>query len=209
LQQLHQGGSPSRHLHAVAQPDIRSLEEQHNCIEYCFAANECGHPWKFEKADQEVEARLEGFLSVNDLDLALRAGIVGVGIVQLPEVLVAPFAAEGRLVPALADWSPQWSDFVLFYSSRRYVPLKLRVLIDSLRRETRQSRTNSVEVAQRAPLRLINGYRAAQTPRDAFQVPAGSLLTCGSCDPGLPAASHHPGSQRAAGPAPSRAGRIL
>jgi len=135
-------------LSTVAAPDylarsakLSSPEDlkQHNCIKYCWAGNEAGHPWTFRKADQQVEIGVEGPLNVNDLDLALRAGLDGVGVVQLPEVLVAPFIADGRLVPVLVDWCPQWTDFVLFYSSRRHVPLKLRALVDFLRKESKRS----------------------------------------------------------------------
>jgi DNA-binding transcriptional LysR family regulator len=112
---------------------------QHNCIKYCWAGKEANHPWRFRNADQKVEVSVAGSLNLNDLDLALRAGLDGMGIVQLPDVLVAPFVADGRLVPVLADWAPQWTDFVLYYSSRRHVPLKLRTLVDFLRRESKHS----------------------------------------------------------------------
>jgi hypothetical protein len=56
----------------------------------------------------------------------------------------------------LSDWSPQWSDFVLFYSSRRHVPVKLRALVDFLRRQSKQPmQANSNEVVVRvAPAQL-------------------------------------------------------
>jgi len=110
--------------------------KQHNCIRYCASGNETRQTWKFSNADEHIEVNVAGSLNVNNLNLALRAGLDGVGIVQLPEILVAPFIADGRLVPVLADWSAQWTDFVLFYSSRRHVPLKLRTLVDFLRQET-------------------------------------------------------------------------
>jgi DNA-binding transcriptional LysR family regulator len=113
--------------------------KQHNCIRYCWADDEAGHPWKFKGPEQEIEVSVTGSLNVNNLDLALRAGLDGVGVVQLPEASVAPFITEGKLVPVLSDWSPQWSDFVLFYSSRRHVPVKLRALVDFLRRQSKQS----------------------------------------------------------------------
>jgi DNA-binding transcriptional LysR family regulator len=112
---------------------------QHNCIKYCWADNEAGQPWKFKNAEQRVEVDVKGSLEVNNLDLALRAGLDGLGVVQLPEVTVAPFIAEGRLAAVLPDWAPQWSDFVLFYSSRRHVPVKLRALVDFIRRQSKQS----------------------------------------------------------------------
>jgi DNA-binding transcriptional LysR family regulator len=152
-------------LSTVASPDylarsagLLSPEDlkQHNCIKYCWAGNEAGHPWRFKSADRQVEIGVEGSLNVNDLDLALRAGLDGLGVVQLPEALVAPFVAEGALVAVLGDWCPQWTDFVLFYSSRRHVPIKLRALVDFLRKESkRSSRADGDRViAHAAPMRM-------------------------------------------------------
>jgi hypothetical protein len=77
-------------------------------------------------------------LAVNDADLALRAALEGIGIVQLPELVVAPYIAEGRLVSVVADWCSQSTEFVLFYPGRRLVPLKLRALIDFFRHESKK-----------------------------------------------------------------------
>jgi DNA-binding transcriptional LysR family regulator len=152
-------------LSTVASPDyldrsapLSSPDDltQHNCIRYCWVDNQAGHPWKFKSAEQQVEINVRGSLEVNNLDLALRAGLDGVGIVQLPEVTVAPLIAQGRLARVLPDWSPQWTDFVLFYSSRRHVPVKLRALVDFLRRQSKQSaRAERGDVITRtAPVRL-------------------------------------------------------
>jgi DNA-binding transcriptional LysR family regulator len=112
---------------------------QHNCITYCCTGGELGLPWRFKKANQQVEVPVKGSLTVNDVEFALRAGLDGIGIVQLPEALVSSLVADGKLAIVLGDWSPQWTEFVLFYSSRRHVPVKLRVLVDFLRRESRRS----------------------------------------------------------------------
>jgi DNA-binding transcriptional LysR family regulator len=148
---------------------------RHNCIKYCWAGKEANHPWKFRNADQKVEVDVAGSLNLNDLDLALRAGLDGMGVVQLPDVLVAPYIAEGRLVPVLADWSPQWTDFVLFYSSRRHVPLKLRALVDFLRRESKQpSRAEEGNDARRVPAVRAGGkYTPNHRPTGAVQQAAG------------------------------------
>ena len=148
--------------------------KQHNCIKYCWAGHDAGHPWKFKHADRQVDVDVEGSLNVNDPDLALRAGLDGIGIVQLPDVLVAPFVADGRLVPVLADWSPQWTDFVLFYSSRRHVPVKLRALVDFLRRESKQSaRAESGDVKRLTPpARVAHGFRQNGRSPGAVQLAA-------------------------------------
>jgi DNA-binding transcriptional LysR family regulator len=117
----------------VAPDDLR----QHNCIRYRWSGNGAAHPWQFENGDQHVEIDVEGMLTVNDFDLALRAGLDGLGVVQLPDALVSPLVADGKLVRVLVDWSPRWADFFLFYASRRHVPVKLRALVDFLRKDSK------------------------------------------------------------------------
>ena len=150
---------------------------EHNCIKYCWAGEEVGLPWKFKNANQQVEVAVKGSLNVNDLEFALRAGLDGVGVVQLPEASIAQLVADGRLVPVLTEWSPQWTDFVLFYSSRRHVPVKLRVLVDFLRRELKQSariaRGDAIE--RTAPVRLANGSRPIRKLQNGLQLAAGAL----------------------------------
>ena len=90
------------------------------------------------KSGERVEVGVEGTLTVNDHDLALRAALDGVGIAQLPEASVSTLVSEGKLVPLLGDWSPKWNGLFLYYSSRRHVPLKLRALVDFLRKESKQ-----------------------------------------------------------------------
>jgi len=125
------------YLARIAPPVTPEDLRQHNCIRYRWASNGDGRPWQFEKAGRHVEVDVEGTLTVNDLDLALRAGLDGLGIVQLPETWVSPLVAEGKLVRVLADWSPRWTSFFLFYASRRHVPVKLRALVDFLRTESK------------------------------------------------------------------------
>jgi DNA-binding transcriptional LysR family regulator len=140
-------------LTTVASPDYLARNpaplapddlQQLNCIRYRWDKNSVVPSWKFKKADRQVKVSVEGSLSVNDLDLALRAALDGVGIVQLPAASVSAHVADGRLVQLLSDWSPRWAGFSLFYSSRRHVPVKLRALVDFLRKESKRvSQLNS------------------------------------------------------------------
>ena len=82
---------------------------------------------------------MKGSLAVNDADLALRAALEGIRIVQFPELVVVPYVADGRLVSVVADWRSQSTEFVLFYPGRRLVPLKLRALIDFFRHESKKA----------------------------------------------------------------------
>jgi hypothetical protein len=42
------------------------------------------------------------------------------------------------LVRLLSDWSPRRTEFSLFYSSRRHLPVKVRALVDFMRKESKE-----------------------------------------------------------------------
>jgi DNA-binding transcriptional LysR family regulator len=127
------------YLARTSVPSVPDDLRRHNCIRYRGGQDSDGHPWKFRKADQVLDVEVKGSLTVNDPALALRAALDGMGIVQLPEMWIAPLVAEGRLVRLLDEWSPRRTEFSLFYSSRRHLPVKLRALVDFLRKESRDA----------------------------------------------------------------------
>ena len=129
--------------HYLAKKSVPTVPDdlpQHNCIKYRGGPDSDGHSWKFCKADQALDVEVKGSLTVNDPALALRAALDGMGIVQLPEIGIASLVAEGQLVRLLSDWSPSGTEFSLFYSSRRHLPVKLRALVDCLRKEPENAR---------------------------------------------------------------------
>jgi DNA-binding transcriptional LysR family regulator len=126
------------YLAGKAPPSHPGDLKQHKCIEYFGTGRNADLRWRFRKGENQVELEVRGSLAVNDADLALRAALEGIGIVQLPELVVAPYIAEGRLVSVVADWCSQSTEFVLFYPGRRLVPLKLRALIDFFRQESKK-----------------------------------------------------------------------
>lgn len=65
--------------------------------------------------------------------LALRdAAIAGVGVVQLPDMLVGTHLARGELVRVLPGWAPRPDIIHLVYASRRGLLPAVRALIDYL-----------------------------------------------------------------------------
>jgi DNA-binding transcriptional LysR family regulator len=81
---------------------------------------------------------VDGRVTVNDPDLAMRAAVDGLGIAYTVEALADPFLRSGQLVRVLEDWSPSFDGLFLYYPGRRQVPVALRALIDMLR-STRRS----------------------------------------------------------------------
>ncbi|MFA5901029.1 MAG: LysR substrate-binding domain-containing protein [Hyphomicrobium sp.] len=108
----------------------------HNCVRYRWD-KAVANTWRFLRNGEHVDVGVEGSLTVNDHDLALRSALDGVGIVQLPEASVAPLITDGRLAVVLDGWQPNWGSFYLFYPSRRHIPFKLRTMVDFLRKESK------------------------------------------------------------------------
>jgi DNA-binding transcriptional LysR family regulator len=120
-------------------PSLPADLSYHNCIKYCWNRDARAEPWTFSKTDEKIDVAIAGSPVVNDPIVALQAGLDGLGIVQLPKVWIEPLVTEGRLVKLVQEWSPNFADFRLFFSSRRHVPFKLRVLVDFLRKATKEA----------------------------------------------------------------------
>jgi len=63
----------------------------------------------------------------------LDAALDGFGLSYIPEDLVAPHLADGRLVQVLEDWCPLFAGFHLYYPSRRQASPAFALLLEALR----------------------------------------------------------------------------
>ncbi|GAB7534204.1 hypothetical protein BGC_04090 [Burkholderia sp. 3C] len=72
----------------------------------------------------------------NDVSARLDAALDGWGIARLPEFAAENALRRGDLVPVLADWQceagPYMGPIGLLYPPNRFLPPKVRVLIDHL-----------------------------------------------------------------------------
>ena len=110
--------------------------ETHSCIRFRFPSGMIV-PWHFEKKGKQVEVAVEGRLTVNDAELAIRAALDGVGVLYTALGYAAPEIKAGRLVPLLEDWRAGSAAFFLYYPSRRQIPLPLQAFIQFLRENLR------------------------------------------------------------------------
>jgi len=113
--------------------------EAHSCIRFRFPSGMIA-PWQFEKKGKQVEVAVEGRLTVNDEELAIRAAVDGVGVLYTALGYAAPEIKAGRLVPLLEDWRPRSAAIFLYYPSRRQIPLPLQAFIEFLRENLRARR---------------------------------------------------------------------
>ena len=106
---------------------------RHNCINLRFPTRGGLYAWEFEKAGRAVNVRVEGQLIVNDVSIALKAALDGLGIAYLPEDHVEADIEARRLIRALDDWTPPFSGYHLYYPSRRQQSPAFALLVDALR----------------------------------------------------------------------------
>jgi DNA-binding transcriptional LysR family regulator len=116
-----------------ARPKTPQDLARHNCINLRFPTLGGLYAWEFEKGSRELNVRVEGQLIVNDIALARRGAIDGLGIAYLPDDYVVEALAGGELVRLLADWSPPFPGYHLYYPSRRQQSPAFALLVEALR----------------------------------------------------------------------------
>ncbi len=134
-------GSPAYFARHGKPRQPRELET-HNCVNFRHVSSRALYRWEFAHKQGPNKGRwfeiaVNGSLIVNNIPLALRAALAGVGLANILEPHVREALADGRLESVLDDWLPPFDGFYLYYPSRFQVPPKLRVFIDFLRESTR------------------------------------------------------------------------
>jgi DNA-binding transcriptional LysR family regulator len=105
----------------------------HNCINLRMPTLGGVYAWEFEKKSREIAVRVEGQLTVNDIAVIKQAALNGMGIAFMPEDIAQPHIDAGQLVRVLADWTPPFSGYHLYYPSRRQHSPAFAALVDALR----------------------------------------------------------------------------
>ena len=105
----------------------------HNCINLRLPTHGGLYAWEFEKAGRELKARVDGQLTFNTTAQMLNAALSGFGLTCVPEGLVQPHIAKGRLKRVLEDWCPPFSGYHLWYPSRRQSSAAFALVVKALR----------------------------------------------------------------------------
>ncbi|KQZ86977.1 LysR family transcriptional regulator [Mesorhizobium sp. Root157] len=88
-------------------------------------------PFKGETSDT-ISVSVSGPMEVNSPMVARAAAVSGLGFAILPDFIASPEIIGGRLVPVLDDRILQGGGIFAVYPHRRYLPAKVRVLVDFL-----------------------------------------------------------------------------
>jgi DNA-binding transcriptional LysR family regulator len=102
----------------------------HRCIHYSYL--ESGYFWRFESTEGRMAVPINPFLSTNNGRIMLDAVLQGKGIAVLPTFLASPDLQSGAVVPLLLDFPFPTLHLSAVYPRRRYLPSKVKVLVDFL-----------------------------------------------------------------------------
>src|SRR5438309_645591 len=105
----------------------------HNCINLRLPSHGGLYAWEFEKGGRELKVRVEGQMTFNSATQMLNAALAGYGLAYVPEGIVQPHLAKGRLKRVLADWCQPYSGYHLFYPSRRQSSAAFKLVVGALR----------------------------------------------------------------------------
>jgi DNA-binding transcriptional LysR family regulator len=108
--------------------------KDHNCLAFTYSSRSewrsAQSEWRLTGAEGEIIVPIAGNMQVDSARGLHRAALAGMGIVMLPEILVADDVTSGRLVRLLPDYQPPTRPLNLLYVRDRRMSQKLRSFVE-------------------------------------------------------------------------------
>lgn len=126
--------SPS-YLEQVVTPATPQDLYRHPCLTYRRPSDGSVYRWEFTRGKVSCEIAVQGPIVVDEPAMLTRLALDGAGIAYQFSHQVDEFIKQGRLVQLLAEWTPAFPGFYLYYPGRKQVTPPLRTLLDYLAME--------------------------------------------------------------------------
>jgi DNA-binding transcriptional LysR family regulator len=130
--------SPS-YIEKYGEPDTLESLKEHNCLAYTYQ-EKGSFDWRFLKDGMEKNVRISGSLATNNAQALRKAALAGFGIVYVPRCSVYEDLQQGTLVGILTDFQPRKLGVYAIYPSTKYLPRKLKFLIEHLKQAYQNKR---------------------------------------------------------------------
>jgi DNA-binding transcriptional LysR family regulator len=99
-------------------------------VRFRFSTGGGIYKWEFAVDDRTVDYEIAGSLTITDTLFSLDAALDGVGLAYSFDKLASPHVRAKRLKRVLADFSPTFPGFYLYYPSRRNQSPKMKAFVD-------------------------------------------------------------------------------
>ncbi|WP_322011686.1 LysR family transcriptional regulator [Paraburkholderia sp. J12] len=86
--------------------------------------------WELEKGSKKLQMDLPVRLVLNEMPAIKQAVLLGLGVGFISEWFIGEELKSGALIPVLVPWCPSFGGLRLYYSGHRFMPARLRALID-------------------------------------------------------------------------------
>ena len=121
---------------ALVPAQLKSPADLHERPSVDFGPPRRDHQWQLEKTDgQTADIHHRPRLVTDDMAVLRQAAIGGVGIAQLPTMMIWQDIEAGRLIHVLPDWRPRAGIVHAVFPSRRGLLPSVRAFLDFLARE--------------------------------------------------------------------------
>ncbi|MBB3132779.1 DNA-binding transcriptional LysR family regulator [Rhizobium pisi] len=112
--------------------------QNHACIGWRPRPDTAPYRWEFTENHRDFDVAVDPAVTTNDMGMMIRLACAGAGITFGMVETFQPYFDRGELVPLLEDFCPPFPGFYLYYPRRQRQPLKLRALVDYVRRAGRR-----------------------------------------------------------------------
>jgi LysR family transcriptional regulator for bpeEF and oprC len=102
----------------------------HRCVNYFSSKSGKVYDWDFSRGDEQIQIATPASLAVNDSIAYLRAGLAGIGIMQLPSYTIDQYIESGQLELLLEDWTSMPLPVNVVYPQNRHLSAKVRVFVE-------------------------------------------------------------------------------
>lgn len=116
---LQQHGTP-RHPRDLLQHQSIGMRMGHGGI----------YAWELERKGQKLQMELPVRMVLNEIPTIKQAVLQGLGIGFISEWFIEQELQSGALQPVLESWCPRFEGLRLYYPGRKYLPARLRALIE-------------------------------------------------------------------------------
>jgi DNA-binding transcriptional LysR family regulator len=108
----------------------RDLQMTHAVVSYISPATGHPEPVRLSRRRESVELQGQKFLTVNDGNAVLAAGVSGLGVIHTFRFMAQPLIARKELVPLFPGWRCERTPLYVVYPPTRHPSARLRSFVD-------------------------------------------------------------------------------
>lgn len=118
------------YLRAHGEPSHPNELKEHECLIY--SSDGTLNAWPYREGQKPLPVAVRGRIMANNGTVLAEAAARGMGITLAPDFIAAPYLARKKVRAVLQNFAPEAIGIYAVLPSNRYVPHRVRVLIDYL-----------------------------------------------------------------------------